>query len=442
MSFNEETTQVNETSLLDTLRVLTSVVVPTVAKGVIKRRPAVEALAQHHGLDAKAVQLLQDLREKYGTDPLQLNILARSQVLVLDSRHVAQVLDGTPVPFSSASKEKKSALRHFEPTNILIADPEQRRQLRPIHEHALFTNSRTHPFASRFSSIISSELSPLLSQETIDWTAFATVWSRITLRITLGDRARDDQDLASDLDYIRQNANWGFLAFTDHTRLESYQAKVDRYITNPEEGSLVSRLPSGSGIDLASQVAQWLFAFDAAAMATFRALALMGSHPQEQHTVFVEATVGETQNEKPFTRGVLLESLRLWPTTPAILRDAINDDAQIGGKKIEKGTGVVIFTPFFHRDDQTLGKEVADKMDPRQWADKEQVVLEKGLVPFSAGPAMCPAHNLVPLVASLVMCGIVGIKKVALVKPELDAEKLPGTLDNFEVVLRLEERDD
>ncbi|RYP72617.1 hypothetical protein DL771_004112 [Monosporascus sp. 5C6A] len=433
MSSNEESSQINETSLLDTLRVLTSVVAPTVAKGVIKRRPSVEALAQHHGLDTKALQLLQDLRRKYGSDPLQLNVLLRSQVLILDPKHVAQVLSLTPIPFGSASKEKRSALRHFEPSNILIADPEQRSQLRPIHEHALATNSRIHPFASRFSHIIPSELSPLFSSETLDWTAFSTAWSKITLRIALGDSARDDNDLIDDLDYIRQKANWGFMAFTDKSRLESYQAKVNKYISKREEGSLVSRLPGGN-VDLASQVAQWLFAFDAAAMATFRALALLGAHPQEQERVFGEAR--GSGEEKPFTRGVLLESLRLWPTTPAILREA-TEDAEIGGRKVEKGTGVAIFAPFFHRDNETLG--FADKLAPEQWADKE-AILEKGLVPFSAGPAMCPAHNLVPMVASLVMCGLVKERKIELVHPQLDVEALPGTLNNFEVKLRLSMR--
>lgn len=48
---------------------------------ITKRRPSVEALAQHHGLDTKALELLQDLRR------VQLNIL-RSQVLTLGPQNV------------------------------------------------------------------------------------------------------------------------------------------------------------------------------------------------------------------------------------------------------------------------------------------------------------------------------------------------------------------
>ena len=60
------------------------------------------------------------------------------------------------------------------------------------------------------------------------------------------------------------------MAFTDHSKLKHYQARVSEYLERREEGSLVFRFPKGSGLDLASQVAQWLFAFDAAALALLK----------------------------------------------------------------------------------------------------------------------------------------------------------------------------
>ncbi|KAK3984504.1 cytochrome P450 [Cladorrhinum sp. PSN332] len=230
--------------------------------------------------------------------------------------------------------------------------------------------------------------------------------------------------------------NWGFLAFTDHNKLERYQELVTKYLEKREEGSLVSRLPKNKdNIDLASQVAQWLFAFDAAAMATYRALALLAAHPKEQDTAFQEAKL-EAGVDRPFTRGAFLESLRLWPTTPAILQE-LTEDHQIGGKLIKKGTGVVIFTPFFHRDNEKL--PFANKLSPDRWKD-EEVIIEKGSVPFSSGPTICPAHNLVPMVASLVMDGGLKGAKIRLIRPELDVENLPGTLNKFEVELNLSVR--
>ncbi|GAB1319539.1 hypothetical protein MFIFM68171_09749 [Madurella fahalii] len=433
-------TEMTKASLLDDGRVLASVIAPTIAKGTIKRRPSVEALAQHHGLDTSALQLLQDLRRKYGSEPLLVSILFRSQVIVLDPKDVEQILLETPEPFSSASKEKRSALRHFEPGNILIADPEQRAQLRPVHEHTLATNERIHPLYEHFQAIINDELRHVFDSNVdkaefdIDWTVFAKAWSRITTRLTLGDSARDDKDLIETLDDIRHRANWGFMALTDHSKLDHYQARVSEYLERREEGSLVSRLPKDSNLDLASQVAQWLFAFDAAALATYRALALLALHPEEQEKAFQEAQQGGA--DRPLTRGVFLESLRLWPTTPAILRE-LAQDHQINGKTVKKGTGVVIFTPFFHRDNEKL--PFADLLSPEQWKDKEAII-EKGLVPFSFGPAICPAHNLVPMISSRVLDGFLLGGKLGLVAPELDPKALPGTLNNFEVKLSLTKR--
>jgi hypothetical protein len=309
MSSQPQTTELTEVGFVDSLRVLISVIAPTIAKGVIKRRPSVEALAQHHGLDSKALQLLQDLRKKYGSNPLLVHIFFRSQVLVLDPSHVAQVLSETPVPFGSASKEKTSALGHFEPGNILISGPEERAALRPVHEHALATNDRTHPLAGRFQDIIKEEINRLFqttgdkAEFDLNWDNFALAWCKTIQRIALGDSARDDEQLVHDLDDIRQRANWGFMAFSDKKRQESVHARLAKHLERREEGSLVSRLPQNSNLDLVSQVAQWLFAFDAAAMATFRVLALLGCQPDRQSAVFEEAKAAAGM-DRPLTRCV------------------------------------------------------------------------------------------------------------------------------------------
>src|SRR5690606_37772350 len=96
-----------------------------------------------------------------------------------------QVLNETPDPFSSASKEKESSLSHFEPGNILISDPERRAELRPVHEHALATHERVHPFAERFKRVIDEELSHIFSDNddkegiVLDWDEFSQTWFRI-----------------------------------------------------------------------------------------------------------------------------------------------------------------------------------------------------------------------------------------------------------------------
>lgn len=442
----------SQASIYDSLRVFQTVIVPTLAKGVIKRRPWVEAIAQHLGLDTSAVQLLQELRKKYGPSPLLLWLPFRSQVVILDPKDASQVLFGTPVPFTSATKEKKSSLGHFEPNHILIAGPERRAQLRPLHENVLATKDRTHPLMERFQTVINEELDSLLPptstspETTLDFPTFSEAWFRIVRRITLGDAARDDNDLTTTLDAIRLRGNWGFMAPADDSKISAVQSKLAHYIQTAEAGSLASLLPKdpSSNLDLVSQITHYLFGFDAAAIATVRALALLGSHPDAQAKARDEAKTANSTPDRPFARAVFLESLRLWPTTPAILRE-LDQDAAIGGSGhvFTKGTGVVVFTPLFHRDTENL--EFADRLEPGQWMGepgKADVDLAKGLVPFSAGPAMCPAHNLVPMVCTLVMGGVLGRGEgLELVKPGLEPGKLPGTLDHAEVELRVRRSD-
>jgi hypothetical protein len=86
------------------------VVLPTLAKGVIIRRPRVMHLSERMEFDRRAVRRLQKLREQYGDGPLLLRLPLRNQALILAPDDVHHVLDGTPVPFAAASAEKRAAL--------------------------------------------------------------------------------------------------------------------------------------------------------------------------------------------------------------------------------------------------------------------------------------------------------------------------------------------
>src|SRR3954453_1515262 len=182
---------------IDTLHVFGSVMLPTFGKGIFIRRPTMEAAAERMGFDTGAVKAMQHLRQKYGPAPLLLAIPGRPQLLLLDARDVIRVLNGTPRPFRTDTKEKCSALNHFEPGNVLVSDPARRAVLRPLHEAALRTSSTVHPLMSRFHEIIQDELRPVLRADVheIAWATFANAWFRVVRRIVLGDRARDDRTL-------------------------------------------------------------------------------------------------------------------------------------------------------------------------------------------------------------------------------------------------------
>jgi hypothetical protein len=179
----------------------------------------VEATAERMGFDTRTVRTMQYLRRKYGPAPLLLAIPGRPQLLLFDPRDVAEVLTGSPQPFRTDTKEKRAALNHFEPGNVLIADPNRRAALRPLHEAALATSTTVHPLVSRFREVIRNEYRSVLRADggEITWDMFAVAWFRMVRRIVLGDRARDDEDLTNLLNSLRRRANLGvFPAATSH----------------------------------------------------------------------------------------------------------------------------------------------------------------------------------------------------------------------------------
>src|SRR5947207_4238886 len=337
-------------SLIDALGVFGSIMLPTFGKGILIRRPTMEAAAQRMGFDTGAVKTMQRLRRKHGPAPLLLAIPRRPQLLLLDPGDVIKVLNGTPRPFRTDTNEKRAALNHFEPGNVLVADPARRAVLRPLHEAALPTSNTVHPLASRFREVIRDECQSILSARVseITWPMFAGAWFRVVRRIVLGDRARDDEELTMLLNRLRRRANWAFFLPQDRAAREHLHERLQRYLTDAEKGSLVSMMPADARYEPSSQIAQWLFAFDPAGMTTFRTLALLAFHRQFVERAREEALQDRTPEDarQSFIRRCVLEALRLWPTTPAILRET-TEEVSWNDCRVRKGTGIIIFTPFF-----------------------------------------------------------------------------------------------
>ncbi len=134
----------------------------------------------------------------------------------------------------------------------------------------------------------------------------------------------------------------------------------------------------------------------------------------------------------PFLRRVILDSLRLWPTTPLILREATAETQWRKGT-IPAITVLLIFVPFFHRDDQRL--PWADAFVPDIWQHPDQV-RRAPLMPFSEGPAFCPATNLVQMLGSAMLSKLLQVGRLTLTHPSsrLRADRpLPGALNHYGV---------
>ncbi len=381
--------------------------------------------------DSKAVAEMQRLRQKYGPDPVLLNLAGRRFALLLDPADVHRVLDESPDPFTPASLEKRGALGHFQPEGVLVSDPKDRAQRRPFNEKVLKPGEQVHPqTGSHMAQIVSEEVDALLGhvdfEGMLDWPVYVRMWQRLVRRVVLGNSARDDEQVTDDLLTLRRWANFSYLSPRRPKLRARFLGRVQHYLDLAEPGSLAaiaSQIPDAPDVVPQQQIPQWLFAFDAGSWASIRALALLTNNPEALSRAN-EDLRGSSQLQ--YLRATMLESLRLWPTTPLILRDTTRETRWRNGT-LPAGASIVIFAPFFHRDDERLAN--AHSFDPEQWL-RPRTNADWPLVPFSGGPAMCPGRDVVLQVSAMVLGRLVGALRFT-PNRQIDHARVPGLLDPF-----------
>jgi len=216
----------------ETLGVFAGVIVPTLAKGVIIRRPLMVALAEKLDLDRHAVRRVQRLRDKYGVGPLRLRTPPMwPRALILSPDHVHHVLDNSPEPFATASSEKRAALAHFQPRGVLISHGPERADRRRFNEAVLDADRPLHRLADRFVAVVNEEADELRSSARqrgeLVWNDFANTWFRVVRRVVFGDAARDDHELRQLIDALRSDANWAFLKLRRDDLRHRFYARLD-----------------------------------------------------------------------------------------------------------------------------------------------------------------------------------------------------------------------
>jgi len=442
----------------DTARVVAKVLTPTVGRGTIKRRPTVMRRLERHDVDRGAIELLRSLRATHGPNPLRLSLPGRDYAIIVDPDDARRVLDGTPAPFAIANLEKQAALRQFQPHNSLISDPPERERRRRFQEHALQSEQVFHDVAADVQRIVEQEIEGfaalVASMGRIDWADWVPCWYRIVRRVVLGEVARDDHRLTDDLATLRSRANLSVLASQDERTRARFRARLARHLERAEPGSLaatIAALDTGT-VDPADQVPQWLFAFEPAGMATYRTLALLAAHGQTDgdHDATSEVASGTHGSDPSPTgpggvprldhlRAAVLESLRLWPTTPAILRDTTEATAW-RGRSLPEGAGVLVYAPLLHRDPDLV--DAPDTFRPGRWDPTGFTTEEPGpIVPFSAGPGICPGRNVVLLTCSLSLAALTSRLSVSVLgDTRLSPGALPSVLDPFSLSLAVQPR--
>lgn len=227
----------------DLLRSLATVLLPPVVKGPIVRRPGAVGFLDRLDADAHAVTQMQRLRDRYGPDPVVVNLAGRRLALVLDPDDVHRVLNDSPEVFTPASLEKRGALGHFQPEGLLISDLEDRLRRRPFNEAVLKPGPAVHPdIGEHMAKVVIEEIDALGGHIDfvggLDWDAFARAWQRIVRRVVLGDSSRDDEQVTDDLLTLRRLGNFAMFAPNRTKVRDRFLDRLEHYVQRAEPGSL------------------------------------------------------------------------------------------------------------------------------------------------------------------------------------------------------------
>ena len=269
------------------------------------------------------------------------------------------------------------------------------------------------------------------TDENLPWPLFTDAWYAAARHIVLGPTAAEDRALTNDLARLRAAANWVVLPSRPGVR-SRYRQKLASYLAKPGAGSLAemiaNRKPDGDESPL-DQVTQWLFAFDGGGMTVFRALAVLSTSNLNDHIAIDLQAWRQGRTDLPFLRSAFLDTVRLWPTTPVLLRQATRETS-IGNCRVPHEASLAIYLPFFHRDGERVA--TADRFAPEFWRGRDPADAAP-FVPFSAGPAACPGRHVVSLVGSLWLAALLQRGVVNLLSPSLSGPPapLPASLNPF-----------
>jgi cytochrome P450 len=105
-----------------------------------------------------------------------------------------------------------------------------------------------------------------------------------------------------------------------------------------------------------------------------------------------------------YTEGVIRETLRLFPSSYGIGRQALVD-CELAGYRIPRGTNVVLSQWLTHRDPRFYGRPL--EFRPERWTPEFQKELPRcAWFPFGAGPRVCIGNSFAMLEAILVVATI------------------------------------
>jgi cytochrome P450 len=132
-----------------------------------------------------------------------------------------------------------------------------------------------------------------------------------------------------------------------------------------------------------------------------------------------------------YLEGCVQEAMRLWPTTPMLVRESVVQTL-IRGEAVPTGTQVLILNSFNHRDRERYAW--ADSFAPEKWALGTPNSLFNHL---SSGRQVCAGKDLALFLAKAVLATLLADRRLALVGPRLDQNgPIPYAYNYFSICFK------
>lgn len=437
--------RVARASLLDSLRFNLLHVLPLGLQGTFRKRPFwVRVVGRLHP-DPLGMRFVKRLKAKYNSAFVDLRMLTRRTRLILDPTGVREVLDRSPDAYADPPS-KRSGMSVFQPSAVTVSrQPEW--EVRRRFNDLVLSAAVASPLDEHVLSVVRDEVGRWHARGTdrLVWADLQEIFDRVALRVIFGDAARDDRLLLNALDALMYRANRVLFRRRDRRTLAALDAGIRRHQERADANSLVGvgqrvlrepqhwpegKLPPAEVVRAAGQVPHWMFAMkDTVTANVASALALLATHPETARAVRAALAPGPATaaalHVATLLEGCVQEAMRLWPTTPMLLREAVS--AGVLGEGHGPGLQVLIWNAATHRDRDTAPD--ADRFNPHRWAVAVPPVQFNHL---GGGRQVCAGKRLALFLAKAVLAELVARARVTLDRPRLAPRTLlPEAFDWF-----------
>ncbi|MBL8159093.1 hypothetical protein JNJ66_01415 [Candidatus Saccharibacteria bacterium] len=154
----------------------------------------------------------------------------------------------------------------------------------------------------------------------LGWDDFSESWDRMMRRVAFGQSARDNHEISDTLSRLRSRTSRLMVLLRRKDSHQQLQQRIQLYLQQAEPGSLARFMAvqrSGSASATHDHSPEWLASFDPVGVTVYRTLALLSTHPAHAADARQELAADRTgRTALSFIKACVVETMRLWPTTP------------------------------------------------------------------------------------------------------------------------------